>query len=356
MENILFLKILIPTLLSFLVGIAITPSLTRFFYKHKLWKKSSRTSEENDIGDLEMNKDFVKVHNSSEVSTPRIGGSIVWASVFIVTIICSLLAIFYPNTNLSEIGFINRSQTWVPLLAMFMGAGIGLVDDLLQVIGKSHKNLTLGIPRRIRILSVLVLGILGALWFYLKLGHNSIPLPGDGEIMLGWIFIPFFVFTFLSLFSSSVIDGIDGLAGGVLSIIFTSYGFIGVLQNQFDIAAFSFVVAGALLAFLWFNIPPARFYLGETGILALTFTLATLIFLTNTVVEFLLIGLPLVLTAFSSLAQIISRRFFGFYLFKVAPLHHHFEALGWSREKITMRYWVFSTMCAISGIILLVIV
>lgn len=351
--SILLLKILIPTIISFVIGISVTPLFSRIFYKYKMWKRSSRIAEEN-TGSLEMAEAFKEIHNHKETHTPRVGGIIVWFSVCMTIILSSLFAYSYNNVDFS-LSFISRNQTLIPMISLLLGAFLGLIDDFLQIFG-NEKYLKIGIPRRIRIAFVLFVGAIEGIWFFNKLGYDSISLPIlDVVIPLGAGFIVFYMLVVLALFSSSVIDGIDGLAAGVLSIIFTTYGFIGIIQSQYDIAIFSFVVTGALLAFLWFNIPPARFYLGETGILALTLSLSVLIFLTDTVFEFLIIGAPLVITAGSSLLQIFSRRFFNKKIFRVAPFHHHLELLGWSRAKITMRYWVFSVICSASGIVIVII-
>jgi phospho-N-acetylmuramoyl-pentapeptide-transferase len=153
-----------------------------------------------------------------------------------------------------------------------------------------------------------------------------------------------------------VIDGLDGLSGGVFSIIFGSYGIIAFLQNQIDLAAFCFVLVGALLAFLWFNIPPARFFMSETGIMALTMTLVVVAFLTGQVLILPIIAFPLVISSASSSIQLLSKRFRnGKKVFLVAPLHHHFQALGWPATKVVMRYWVFGSICASLGVIIALI-
>ena len=353
MNNELFIRILLPTVSAFIIGLATTPVFSYLFYKYKLWKRTSRIDTQLNPGMLAQGgKDMAKVHNKNEIHTPRVGGVIVWFSVILVVILTYFVDLLSPEAT--DLRFITRNQTLLPFASLIVGALLGLVDDFLQIFGNS-KQLAIGIPRKIRIGLVALLGVIEGIWFYNKLGYSGIDLPFElGVIQLGVLFVPFFMITVLALFSSSIIDGIDGLAAGVLAIIFTTYGFIGVFQDQFSIAIFSFVITGALLAFLWFNIPPARFYLGETGILALTLPLAVIIFLTNTVVEFLIIGLPLVLTAGSSVIQIISRRWFGVRVFRLAPLHHHFEAIGWPRSKITMRYWVLGVMCSAVGLVMVI--
>lgn len=353
-ETLILFKILLPTLAAFIMGIALTPVFSHLFYKYRLWKRSSRVLETN-VGELEMNKDFKEIYNDAEIRTPRTGGVIVWFSIVLTVLLSIVASKFLSGTGIESIEFISRNQTLIPFLSLLLGAALGLVDDFLQIFG-SAKQLAIGIPRRIRISFVVFLGAIEGLWFYYRLGYDSINIPfTDVDLFLGYGAIIFIILVVLALFSSSVIDGVDGLAAGVLVSIFASYGFIGVIQSQFDIATFSFVVMGALMAFLWFNIPPARFYMGESGMIGLTLSLAVIILLTDTVIEFIIIGLPLVLTSASSLIQIISRRFFNKKVFKVAPLHHHLEALGWSRAKITMRYWIFSVMCSATGIIIVII-
>lgn len=354
-ETILVFKILLPTVVAFVLGISLTPIFSHLFYKYKLWKRSSRIDESNTGNQGDMGHNFKKIYNQEETKTPRVGGIIVWFSITMTVFLSIITSGYLSHLGLENIEFISRNQTLIPFLSLLLGAFLGLIDDLLQIYGNKHQ-LAIGIPRRIRIMFVLFVGAIEGIWFYYRLGFRGIDVPfTDHQLVLGYAFIFFVMFVVLALFSSGVIDGVDGLASGVFGIIFASYGFIGIIQGQYDIATFCFVVVGALLAFLWFNIPPARFYLGETGVLGLTLSLAVIIFLTNTVFEFILIGMPLIITSASSLGQIISRRFFGKKLLAVAPLHHHLETIGWSREKITMRYWVFSVICSAAGIIIVVI-
>lgn len=353
-ETLLLFKILLPTIAAFVIGIILTPMFSHIFYKYRLWKRSSRIADTN-IGQLDVPQEFKDIHNNAETHTPRVGGVIVWFSVVLTVLLSIISSNLLAGFGIENIEFISRNQTLIPFLSLLLGSFLGLIDDLLQIFG-SEKQLAIGIPRKIRIAFVLFLGAVIGIWFYYRLGYDALNLPFTSfDLYLGYSSILFIMFVVLSLFSSSVIDGIDGLAPGVLTMIFLAYGFIAITQIQYDIATFCFVIAGALLAFLWFNIPPARFYLGETGMLGLTISLAVIIFLTDTVVEFIIIGFPLVMTSASSLIQIISRRFFNTKVFKVAPLHHHLEASGWSRPKITMRYWILSAMCSVAGILIIII-
>lgn len=362
--NLTLIKLFLPVILTFMIGILITPTLTNIFYKYKLWKKNPRkenkTAEPEALNKFginpgEISAEFQKINNhDEELKTPRVGGIIIWLSVVICAVILFLLAEFFPNISTQKINFISKNQTLLPFLALIIGALWGLADDLICSFVNKGKFAN-GFPRKIMFAFVGLVGLLFALWFYFKLGTNSVHIPFlDIDLYLGWLFVPFFIFVVMGTFSSGVIDGIDGLAGGVMATIFASYATIAFFQNQIDIAAFSGVVAGGILAFLWFNIPPARFYMGETGMLGLTLTLTVIAFLTNQVLLLPVIGFPLLFTSLSSFLQIISKKIYGpeGKIFKVAPIHHHFEAIGWSRAKITMRYWIISVVFSVTGIII----
>jgi len=237
-----------------------------------------------------------------------------------------------------------------------LGSLIGLWDDLIQIYGAGKFARDDKSWRKWKAFLVAFVSLLIGVWFFYKLGMTSIHIPFGGEIYLGILIIPFFIVVALATFSGGVIDGLDGLSGGVLASIFAAYSAIAFANNQIDLATFSGVITGVILAFLWFNIPPARFYMGETGIMGLTVTLATLAFLTDSVFILPIVALPLVITSLSVILQILSKKLRqGKRLFKLAPIHHHFEAIGWSSYKITMRFWILSVVFAIIGIILAII-
>ncbi len=338
-------KIFLPTALTFAIGILLTPRLTSLMYKHKLWKKKKRT-EDSEI----TNKDFAKVNDGiAETSTPRVGGIIIWLSVTISVFLMWLISKAFLSDLSSKLDFLSRGQTLVPIASLLLGSFIGLFDDAAQIRGVVDRIS----DRYVKIFSVIAIGALIGSWFYFKLGITSVAIPFAGHLALGWLFIPFFIVVMVAVFSGSVIDGMDGLAGGVLAIIFASYAAIAYGENLFDIAALCGVISGGILAFLWFNIPPARFYMGETGIFGLLVVLTVVAFLTDTVLLLPLIALPLAATTASNIIQITSYKYFGKRrVFKIAPLHHHFHALGWSREKVVMRYWVVSVICAVLGIVI----
>ena len=220
-------------------------------------------------------------------------------------------------------------------------------------------NYTGGLSLKKRLFFVSIISLLISLWFYFKLDINTINILFLGEINFGLYFIPIFIMVVLFIYSGGIIDGIDGLSGGVFASIFFAYACIAFSQNQINLAAFCAAVVGSTLAFLWFNISPARFYMSETGSMALTITLAIIAFMTDSmgggkgIAVLPIIAFPLFVTSMSVIVQILSKKFRnGKKIFLVAPLHHHFEAMGWPAYKVTMRYWIVSVVCAMFGIIL----
>jgi phospho-N-acetylmuramoyl-pentapeptide-transferase len=347
------IKIFLPSVISFIIGISITPIATHYFYKYKMWRRISRN---NNIPEKEVSG-FSKIHDcDAEVSTPRTGGMIIWVSVILTLAVVSLIDFLFINDLSSKMYFISRSQTLLPFFTLIVASLIGLGDDFLQIFGRGKWATDPIILRYIKVGIILLLGLIIGLWFYYKLGISELYIPWYGFISLGYFFIPFFIFIMLSMWSTSVIDGVDGLSGGVLASIFTAYTLIAFFNNQIDIATFCAVIAGGILAFLWFNIPPARFYMGETGMIGLTVTLSVIAFLTNTVLLLPIIAFPLFITSLSDVIQIGSRKFRnGKKVFLFAPLHHHFEAMGWPKYKVTMRYWIVSIITAILGVIITLI-
>lgn len=347
------IKIFLPTALAFIIGIAITPRLTDYMYAHKLWKKKIRS----DAPDI-TNKDFANVHDASaEVSTPRVGGIIIWLSVVICIGLIWMISRAFPSDLSSKLDFFSKSQTLVPLGSLLLGAFIGLFDDYVQIKGGDGRAANDALEYRyLKIASVLVIALAVGSWFYFKLDIASIAIPFGAPLVLGGLFIPVFMLVMVATYSTSVIDGLDGLAGGVLAIIFAAFAAIAFGKNMIDIAALCGVISGGILAFLWFNIPPARFYMGETGMLGLTVVLTVIAFLTDTILLLPLIAFPLTMTTVSVLLQIGSYKYCGKRrIFKIAPLHHHFRAIGWSKEKVVMRYWVVTIICAIMGVVLALI-
>lgn len=341
-------RVLIPFVIAFAIGIASAPLLAHYLYKYKAWKKKGGKGK--GMGDDAGTPLFDALHKEREVSTPRMGGILVWSATILTALLLMVLAFFFEEA-FAPLDFVNRGQTWLPLFALMVGGVVGLVDDLLEVT-RSNGGLSL----TWRLLIVSLFASFAGWWFFAKLGVSAIGVPFLGALPLGWFFVIFFILTTLVLYASGVIDGIDGLAGGVFAIIFLGYAGIAFAQEQFSLAAFAATVAGATLSFLWFNIPPARFYLSETGSMALTLALAVTAFSADTLGEGVgvavlpLIALPLFATVATSVAQVTWKKVFKKKLFRIAPIHHHFEAIGWPPYKVTMRYWIITILAGIFGL------
>jgi len=347
------IKVILPSVLAFVIGIGITPFLTDFLYKNEMWKKKSgkKTLDGQDA------KVFNELHKEKEVGTPRMGGLIIWLSAFATITLIWIISRIFPTETTLKLEFLSRDQTWIPFVALITGGIVGLIDDWLEI-----KTANGGISRTKRLSIVCLIALAIALWFYFKLNVASIGLPGGNELFLGIFLIPFFVFVSACIYMGGVIDGIDGLAGGVFAIMFSGYAIIAFGQGQINLAAFCAMIVGSILAFLWFNIPPARFYMTETGSMALTIVLTVVAFMTDSlgggigVFVLPIISLPLVATVLSVAIQVFSKKFRGGKkVFLSTPLHHHFEALGWSREKITMRYWIVGSIASVFGVIIALI-
>jgi len=344
------IKVIFPPVVSFFFGILITPVVSYYLYKHKMWKKKPRMVA-TDGGSTPI---VSSLNAKTEVSTPRMGGIIIWASSLFTVFIFWFFAQVTDGDYISKLSFVSRNQTWLPLFTLAAGALIGFLDDYFDVTRSGV--FAEGLSSKKRLFLILIMSLVGAWWFYFKLGVTSVLIPFVGSLFVGPLIIPLFIIMMFGIYAGGVIDGIDGLSGGVFAVIFSAYGLIAFMQNQIDIAAFSFVIVGGILAFLWFNIPPARFYMGETGSMALTITLTVIAFLTGQIVVLPLIAFPLVASAGSSALQIASKKYRGGKkIFLAAPLHHHFQALGWPSYKVVMRYWVLSVIFAIMGIIIVLI-
>ena len=342
-------QVLIPATASFAVGMSITPILTHYLYAYKAWKKTPGKQSLDGTPAAVFNR----LHTENETRAPRMGGIVIWASVCITTLGVAFFARVFSSSIFEDLNFLSRSETWLPFAALLVGAIFGLVDDFL-VIRPGGTGLSL----RLRLLVVLLLSAFAGWWFWDKLGVIAVSIPFHAPLEVGWLIVPLFVLVSLSLYASGIIDGIDGLSGAVFASIFASYTIIAFAEQQVDLAAFCAAVVGGLLAFLWFNIPPARFYMSDTGTMALTLALSVVVFMTDTlgggvgIAVLPIIGGLLVVTVLSDIAQMFSKRLFKKKMFRVAPLHHHFEAIGWPGPKVVMRYWVLSIMLAFAGVII----
>lgn len=319
------------SVLAFLIAMMLTPLYTFVAYKYKFWKKQrtdSTTGEKLQV--------FTKLHAAKfKRHIPTMAGVVFVAAIAIVTFCFNL----------------DRGQTWLPLAALIGGALVGLLDDIINIKGNGKGSA--GLRGSLKFIMITAIGV-GLGWYFLvKLGVDTVHIPFFGDLALGWLVVPLFAFAVVATGNAvNISDGLDGLAGGLAAIAYGSFGVIALLQGNVLIAGFCFTVVGALLSYLWFNIQPARFFMGDVGSFALGTTLGVVAMLTDTLLLLPVIGLLFVVEAGSSLIQIISKRFFGRKVFVSAPIHHHLEANGWPEGKVVMRFWVIAAVTSFIGILL----
>ncbi len=333
-------KVLFLSALAFIFAILWTPLLTHFMYKYKLGK--SIRSEGAPV--------YTKMHKGKE-GTPTMGGVLVWVTTLILAVLIFTLHKFSNFWLFDYFNFLTRGETWLPLAALIATAIVGLIDDLMNVfkIGPSGGGLRM-VPK---LILYILIALLGALWFYYKLGWDVIHVPAMGDFSISFWYIPLFILVIVATsFSMNEADGLDGLAGGIVLICFGAFAVIAFVQGKIELASFCGVIAGSLLAFLWFNIYPARFFMGDTGAMSLGTTLGVVAMLTNSVLVLPIISFPLVLESGSVIIQIISKKVFGKKIFLSTPIHHHFEARGWPETKVTMRFWIITFISAAVGLVI----
>ncbi len=335
------IKIFLLTSFGFIFALIITPLLTDFLYKNKLGKQIR-----ND-GSTPL---FSQLH-AGKAGTPTMGGVLVWGTVLILCVAFWILDRLAHFSDFHQLNFLTRKETLLPLGALVGASFVGLLDDWLDIKKLGHKGR--GLRFRVKFILYAVVAMIGAWWFYFKLGFTIVHVPFVGDLNFGIWFIPFFILAVVGIsFAVNETDGLDGLAGGTLMIAFVSYGLIAYVQGKYNLAAFIGVICGSLLAFLWFNVFPARFIMGDTGSMGLGVLLAIVAFLTNSVFLLFFIGFIFFLEAASAIIQLLSKRFFKRKVFLSAPIHHHFQALGWPETKVTMRFWIIAAVMSIIGIIL----
>jgi phospho-N-acetylmuramoyl-pentapeptide-transferase len=316
------------SLAAFLLAMLLTPVYTYVAYRHKFWKKQRTNSTTGEALTV-----FNKLHaNKFSRNIPTMAGLIFVVAITVVTLF-----------NL------DRGQTWLPLAALVGGGLVGLLDDIINIRGSGQG--VAGLRSNIKFAMISVIGLALGWFFFAKLGIDVIHVPFIGNLTLGWLIVPLFAFVVVATGNAvNISDGLDGLAGGLVSISYGAFGIIALFQGQFILAGFCFTVVGALLSYLWFNIFPARFFMGDVGSFALGTSLGVVAILTNTLLLLPVIGLVFVIEAGSSLIQIFSKRVFKRKIFISAPIHHHLEAIGWPETKVTMRFWVIACVAAFIGV------
>lgn len=328
------LKVVLLGVAGFLVSTLFTPLYTAVAYRWQLWKRP-RTTALTGVPATEFQKLHAEKHKRH---IPTMAGVIFIASVGLLTLLLNL----------------ERRETWLPLAAFAGAALVGLIDDIINI--KSNGLGVAGLPSKVKMLLITVVAAVGGWFFYYKLNFDSIQLPGieQGSLYIGWFIIPLFVLVVVATANAvNISDGLDGLAGGLTAMAFAIYAIIAVIERRYGVAGFCTTIVGALLSYTWFNVYPARFFMGDVGSFALGTALGVVAMLTDTVLLLPIIGLVFVAEAGSVILQVASKKLRGGKkLFRVSPIHHHFEAIGWPETKVTMRFWVIGQVAGLIGLAL----
>ena len=321
--------------LGFIVAMALTPLYTSAAYTGRWWKKPRTKAVTGETATV-----YQKLHAKKHIrNIPTMAGV-----VFILATVIVTLA-----------GNLSRSETWLPLAAMVGAGSIGLVDDILNIRGYGRG--VAGMKVMMKSALLISAAAVGGWWFFAKLEVDSVNIPFFDQLTIGWLIIPLFVLVVYATANAvNITDGLDGLAGGLAATAFTAYAIIAFIEEKYGIAGFCMTITGALLSYTWFNIHPARFFMGDTGSFALGTALGVVALLTDAVLLLPIIGFVFVIEAGSSLIQILSKKLRGGKkVFAIAPIHHHFEAVGWPETKVTMRFWIIGQVAAFIGIILFIL-
>ena len=347
------LKILVTGFVAFVLAFLFTPVMTNFLYKKKIGIKI----KDKDVDGEKLT--YISQLHKDKSGTPTMGGILVWVTVLVLIYLSHYLFPYIAQwlgvNFVARLDFLSRSQTWLPLFALVSAGILGMFDDWMSVRGIGS-NKGGGMRFAMRFGWLILIAAAGSWWFYEKLGWNSIHVPAMGNFEIGWWYVPLFMFVILfTAISSNETDGLDGLNGGILLIAFASFTLISFAHNKMDLAAFCAAIAGALLAFLWFNIYPARFFMGDTGAVSLGTTLGVVAMLTNSAIALFIIVFIYIIESGSVCIQLTSKKFFKRKVFLAAPIHHHFEAKGWPETKVTMRAWIFTLITAMIGVLIAIL-
>ena len=350
-------------LATFLVWFLISPYYISLLNTLKLWKQIRENAT---IGKAFK---FFELHKHKKW-TPTMGGAVIIGTVFFMVFVSMCLQYF----NFTNNSLLNQQETYLSLFTLFTIWVIWGVDDYMNIreIGK-----TKGLSIKFKMFWLLLFSALWGWWFYDKLGWSEILLKLPylswielwsllipvitPSLELGFIGIPIFILLFIFIIvaaanSVNFTDGLDGLAWGTLLFAYGVYGFITYDQGLFLLSTLCASICGALVAFLWFNIKPAKFYMWDVGSLPLWANLWLMALLTNTLAILVIVGLIFILETLSVIIQLTSKKFRnGKKVFKIAPFHHHLEACGWSEETVVFRLWLVSLILSVVGVIFYII-
>jgi len=279
-----------------------------------------------------------------KTGTPTMGGIMVSISVVVITLVFNL---------------IDRLSMLLPVGVLLASGFLGAIDDRMNLVGGGRTGMT----ARFKFAWLSIFGLVAALVLHLPfpfgLGYHDIYVPFFRQFDIGVVYLPIAAIAIISMANAvNLTDGLDTLAGGTAAIAFCSYGIIAYVQKQVGVVTFCFTMVGALMGFLWFNAHPAQVIMGDTGSLAIGAALSTAAFMTGQWLLLPIVGFVFVAEASSVMLQVgyfkLTKRRSGEgkRIFKMTPLHHHFELLGWSETQVTMRFWMVGMMCGLIGVAL----
>lgn len=338
-------RIFVVGTLAFFVNLIITFFWTKILFRYFRPGKQIERKENTFWGATPI---FNSLHKKKE-GTPVMGGFPIWVTVSFLAIFFWFLS-WWSDGFWSKVNFLSRSQTLLPIGFLILAGVVGMIDDILGIFRRGGFNLSR------RLIIYFLVSIIGAWWFYFKLGRDEINVPFLGDFSIGLWYIPFFIFVIVATaFSMNETDGLDGLSGGVFLTIFGALGAIAFDQGRMDLAVLLMAIMGALIGFLWFNIYPARFFMGDTGVMALGFTVGVVALLTDTALLLPVIAFIPLVESLSVIIQTLSKKIRKKKVFLSTPIHHTFEAIGWPETQITMRFWMINAIGAIIGLILFLV-
>lgn len=302
--------------------------------------------------------EFAKMHEWKR-GTPTMGWIFILFSVAIITVFSLLIQLLNPETRAQFYMNFNhslweRKETYIPLFTLFSVGLIGLIDDYLNIRWIWR---TKWLSARVKMISLVIFALIWAYWFHFKLDYDEIHVPFLWGVSIYYLYIPLFILIFISAANSvNITDGLDWLAGWLLLFQYTAYGFISYSKELYILSAFCLIIAWALMAFLWFNIHPAKVFMGDVGSLSLWATLAVIAMMTDTLLAFIIMSSIFILETLSVIIQMTSKKLRnGKKIFRVAPFHHHLEAIWWQEETIVMRLWLVGMVLAVAWVIISVL-
>ncbi len=334
---------------TFMVWFVLFPLFIKIINSFKLWKQIREDAT------IWKATEFAKLHKK-KTGIPSMWWVVIIGTVFIMMLLSMVIQwLWFTNHSL-----LNQQETYLSLFTLWSIGLLWFIDDYLNAkwIGKNK-----WLSARLKMIGLLLFGILGALWFYYNLGWNEVDSawnfirtlnnPFGGDIQLGIYFIPLFIFMVLATSNSvNLTDGLDGLAGGLLLFSYAVYTYITYDQGLFLLSALCMSVVWALVAFLWFNVKPAKIIMWDVWSLALGANLWIIAMLTNTVFILIIIGIIFIFETLSVMIQLTSKKLRnGKKIFRIAPFHHHLEAIWWTEENVVFRLWLIGMISSVIGII-----